>query len=86
MRSAEVVFDQPFGQIVIKSVHVEGHMPEVDELFLDRPIKSFIDGVVLWRLHSGVVLLDVEGSALLRKGSLEFTAVIMANVLNLPCS
>ena len=51
MGPVEVVLNQPFRQIMVKSVHVCGGISRIYELLLERAVESLADGVVLGRFH-----------------------------------
>ena len=72
MGSFEIVFYQPPGQFLIEFGDFNGEISQVDEFFLNSPVKSLIDGIVFGSSISAPVMSDIEFSAGLVEETVEF--------------
>lgn len=60
VRPAEVVLNEPLGQVPIEGHRIVRHLPHGQEFVLECAVEPFIDSVVLGRLDPRPVVLKTE--------------------------
>lgn len=82
VRSSEVVFNEPLGQVAIKNKGVRRHVAQRNKLVLQRPVESLVDRVVRGSFDSGPVMLKPQILAGCLKVPVEFRSIVSLNILN----
>jgi len=60
VRSSEIVFNEPFGQLLIEYITIGSVVAKSDELFLERAVESLIERIVGWRLGTRKVVWKMK--------------------------
>ncbi len=84
MRSAEVVFDEPFGQPPVELNSVRQHVAQTEKLILERAVEPFIDRIVLGGLGPRPVMLKVQSLAGVFEMPVKLAAVVSLTFSILP--
>lgn len=82
MRPVEVVLNEPVRETMIEQRDIGGEIPELEELFGERSVESFIHGIVFRGSHPTVVLGNGEPFTRDPKAALKLRSVVMPNILN----
>lgn len=83
MRSFEVVLNEPLGHFFVEYFGVGMEVSQINEFFLQSPVKALVVGVVFGSLDSGIILLNLELLAGRLKTFFKLAAVVMSDSGNL---
>ena len=83
MGSFEVVFNQPFGQFLIKDLRIGMEISKIDKLLLKRPVESFVVRIVFRGSNTAVVLRDAKRCTYLLEVLGKLCPVVMPHARNL---
>lgn len=82
MGSFEVVFNKPFGELLVEDLAVRCHASHLDELLIESPVEPFIKGIVGRSPRTGEIMGEMEDVRGLTEVLRELRTVVGLDILD----